>query len=114
MLPELRIFDQAPFGGAGQATGLRVPPKGDRLEIWHYVSTCTELHRLNLDYGTYLETLLITKGAWGWQYLFADVDLTGREYHDAASNLAAMFEAFPVLFPDHDYEPLRARWRERR
>ncbi|MFJ9032480.1 hypothetical protein ACIRQP_28920 [Streptomyces sp. NPDC102274] len=113
VLPELRIFDQAPFGGAGQVTGLRVLPRGGGVEIWYYVLTRTELHRLNLDYGTYLEALLITKGAWGWQYLFADVDLTERRYHDAASNLAAMFEALPVLFPDHDYEPLRARWRER-
>ncbi|MFE4537556.1 hypothetical protein ACFRKB_21110 [Streptomyces scopuliridis] len=113
VLPELKIFDQAPFCGAGQVTGLRASPAADGAEIWHYVSTRTELHHLHLDYGTYLETLLITKGAWGWQYLFADVDLTDSRFHDPAENLAAMFDTFPVLFPDHDYEPLYARWRER-
>ncbi|MGW0769455.1 hypothetical protein [Streptomyces sp. NPDC002676] len=54
-------------------TGSRVPPRDGGLEVWHYISTRTELHRLDL----------------------------------------AMFEAFPVLFPvlfpDHDYEPLRAQ-----
>lgn len=115
VLPQLKIFDQAPFGGAGEVTGLRMPrangrpPMRGRLEIWHYVSTQSRLHRLNVGYGTYLETLLITKGAWGWQYLFADACLD----HDVASNLAAMLETFPVLFPDYDYEPLRARWAER-
>jgi hypothetical protein len=113
VLPELKIFDQAPFGGAGSVTGLRVLPEGGDLEIWHYVSTRTMLHRLHLDYATYLDTLLITKGATGWQYLFADVDLTEPKHGDTAVNLTAMLDVFPGLFPGHDYEPLLARLQDR-
>ncbi|GAA4624445.1 hypothetical protein GCM10023196_024610 [Actinoallomurus vinaceus] len=113
VLRELKIFDEAPFGGAGSVTGLRVLPEGGVPEIWHYVSTRTMLHRLHLDYGTYLDTLLITKGATGWQYLFADVDLTEPKHADTAGNLTAMLDIFPGLFPGHDYEPLRTRLRER-
>jgi hypothetical protein len=113
VLAALRIFDQTPFAGAGAAAGLRVPPDGGEPEIWFYVATRTMFHRLHLDYGTYLETLLLTKGAFGWQYLFADVDLTAPQHHDTAQILTAMLNVFPRYFPGHDYDPLRVRLRER-
>ncbi|MGA4993728.1 hypothetical protein [Nonomuraea bangladeshensis] len=113
VLATLKIFDEAPFAGEGAVAGLRMPPKGGEPQIWFYVTTRTMLHRLHLDYGTYLETLLVTKGAFGWQYLFADVDLSAPPHHDTAENLTAMLEVFPRSFPGHDYEPLRARLRER-
>jgi hypothetical protein len=109
VLAALRIFDEAPFAGAGAVAGMRVPPDGGEPEIWFYVATRAVLHRLHLDYGTYLETLLLTKGAFGWQYLFADVDLTAPQHYDDAANLSAMLNVFPGYFPSHDYDPLRER-----
>ncbi|MEU6738314.1 hypothetical protein [Streptosporangium sandarakinum] len=113
VLAALRIFDEAPFAGAGAVAGLRVPSGSGELEIWFYVATQAMFHRLHLDYGTYLETLLLTKGAFGWQYLFADVDLSGPQHHDTAEILTAMLDVFPRYFPGHDYNPLRVRLRER-
>ncbi|MFJ9588748.1 hypothetical protein [Streptomyces acidicola] len=113
VLATLRIFDEAPYAGEGAVAGIRVPPKGGEPQIWFYVTTRTMFHRLHLDYGTYLETLLLTKGAFGWQYLFADVDLTAPQHSHTVENLTAMLDAFPRYFPGHDYEPLRARLRER-
>ncbi|MGH8877305.1 MAG: hypothetical protein ACRD0P_08205 [Stackebrandtia sp.] len=113
VLSELRLFDEAPFSGEGAVTGLRVRPDGGDVEVWHFVATESLLHRLHLDYGTYLDVLVTTKGAWGWQFLFADVDLSRPRFGGIVENLSAMLEVFPRLFPGHDYAPLRERLRDR-
>ncbi|MEV0054423.1 hypothetical protein AB0H34_28455 [Saccharopolyspora shandongensis] len=57
--------------------------------------------------------LLITKGVYGWQHLFADVQLHADEYIHARKRLTTMLQVLPEIFPGHDYEPLRARLAQR-
>ncbi|MDA2811748.1 hypothetical protein O4J56_13990 [Nocardiopsis sp. RSe5-2] len=75
------------------------------------------LHRLellDLDYAEYVNTVLVTKGACGWQYLFADVAFDSTELRSTGADLQAMLDSFPAWFPRHDYAPLRARLEARR
>ncbi|WP_046495246.1 hypothetical protein [Streptomyces odonnellii] len=112
---EFRIFDEHPRTGAGTLAALRVPPTATGLlspEIWYYDSSDSEL-RLDLDYAQYLDTLLVTKGTNGWQYLYADVDLTDTGLGGVADDLSTMLDVFPKLFPAYDYSDLRARLEER-
>lgn len=45
----------------------------------------------------------------GWQYLFADVDLSGPELGHARHNMEHMLDVLPDLFPEHDYAPFQDR-----
>ncbi|WP_328846626.1 hypothetical protein [Streptomyces sp. NBC_00258] len=109
ILAELRIIDQEPMAGSGRVTGLRVAAEREDHEIWLYDMSQERLERLGIDYGTYLENILVTKGAYGWQYLFADADLNDPGLDDIATNLTMMLGIFPDMFPNHSYEDLRER-----
>jgi hypothetical protein len=69
--------------------------------------------RLDLDYRDYLDNLILTKGATRWQYLFADVRLSDREFTRVRESLETMLSIFPDQFPDHDYAALVARFEAR-
>ncbi|GAA5093076.1 hypothetical protein [Nocardia iowensis] len=112
LYPQLRVFDSQPRTGVGTMAALRIQPGVTTPEIWYYHGT-RGTFRLDLNYREYLDALLVTKGAHGWQYLFADVDMKNDEFHGPATNMRIMLAAFPDLFPDHDYSPLRARLAER-
>lgn len=109
---ELRIFDDTPQTGSGYLAALRAPRGTTDPEIWFF-----DMHRgvleMDLEYGAYLDTLLITKGTSGWQYLFCDIGMPDAGFAPVAKGLKEMLEVFPQLFPDHDYTDLRARLRER-
>lgn len=109
---ELRIFDDTPRTGTGYLAALRAPRGTTDPEIWFF-----DMHQgameMDLDYGTYLDTLLITKGTIGWQYLFCDTGMPDAGFAPVAKGLKEMLEVFPTLFPDHDYTDLRARLEER-
>lgn len=64
---------------------------------------------MDVDYCGYLAALLVTKGTYGWQYLFADVSLADDIHHHTVENARRMLEVFPRLFPGYDYAPLAAR-----
>ncbi|MER6990342.1 hypothetical protein ABT337_10765 [Saccharopolyspora hirsuta] len=111
---QLRCFDGTPHGGVGHLSMLRVQPGVTDPELW-FDATTKGYHRMDLDYPGYLEALRITKGTYGWQFLFTDVSLEEDGPFDVAGQFAEiMLELFPRLFPDHDYAPLRARLAERR
>ncbi len=61
---------------------------------------------MELSYGAYAETALATKGAFGWQYLFTDVNLSSPEFHAASRNLGESLALFSEAFPQYDYVPL--------
>ncbi|MFE2637822.1 hypothetical protein ACFXKX_09640 [Streptomyces scopuliridis] len=109
---ELRIFDDTPRTGTGYMATLRAPRGTTDPEIWFF-----DMHygvmEMDLDYGTYLDTLLVTKGTIGWQYLFCDAGFGDPGFTPVAKGLKEMLEVFPRLFPDHDYTDLRARLQER-
>ncbi|WP_091106340.1 hypothetical protein [Micromonospora citrea] len=104
--PELRAIDGTPEWGTGHLAALRVQPGVEQPEIW-FDNTNDHHYKLDLDYRGYLDALRVTKGTFGWQYLFTESSLRG----DASTTrrLRTMLELFPTWFPDHDYEPFRRR-----
>lgn len=108
LLSELSILDDISRGGSGQLATMRFLPGVSSPEIW-YLDRFHTFVRLDLDYRDYLDNLIITKGVIGWQYLFADVSLSDREFSNTLDGLRTMLRVFPEHFPDHDYAPLQQR-----
>jgi len=108
LLSELSILDDISRGGEGRLATMRFLQGVSNPEIWFLDRYHTYI-RLDLDYRDYLDNLFITKGATGWQYLFADVPLGDKEYGYILENLRTMLRVFPEQFPDYDYAPLAAR-----
>ncbi|MEW1661015.1 hypothetical protein [Streptomyces sp. NPDC093707] len=109
ILAELKIMDEEPFAGTGRATGLRITGRNMEPEVWYHDRPRSRLTRLELTYGAYAETALITKGAFCWQYLFANVELSHPEFHGSVENLRESFTLFSETFPQYDYVPLLDR-----
>ncbi|MEU9578119.1 hypothetical protein [Streptomyces chilikensis] len=109
---ELRIFDDTPRTGTGRMAALRTPRGTRDPDVWFFDMRQGAME-MDLDYGTYLDTLLITKGTIGWQYLFCDVGFGNPGFTPVARGITEMLEAFPQIFPDYDYTDLKARLRER-
>ncbi|MEV0369964.1 hypothetical protein AB0I10_09090 [Streptomyces sp. NPDC050636] len=109
---ELRVFDEHLQGGGGSLAGLRIQPGMTSPEVWYYEGTHS-IFKLDLDYAEYLDTLLVTKGTYGWQYLFAADSTQDNDFQDAAENMQNMLSVFPNIFPEHDYEPLQERLTQR-
>lgn len=113
LLSELRDFDGTPMSGVGSISSLRVRQgPAHNPEIW-FSDGALGMRRMDVDLCGYLDALRITKGTYGWQYLFADVDLSDEDHEVTAEFLTEMLAVFTDLFPAHDYEPLRARLAER-
>ncbi|WOT38596.1 hypothetical protein [Streptomyces coeruleorubidus] len=108
VMRDLKIFEEAP--GSGRMTGIRFPAGGtSESEIWFYDMNQLTLESLDIDYTTYLDTLLATGGVAGWQYLFADLDFRNDAFRGIAKDLGEMLSYFRQVFPDRDYEPLLHR-----
>lgn len=112
LLKTFRVFDDHPRGGRGTLAALQIEPGVTSPRVWFY-NVKREPLPLDVDYCGYLEALLTTKGYYGWQYLFADIDLTADENRGLRRDLEKMLDVLPRLFPDHDYEPLRKRLADR-
>ncbi|NUK07380.1 hypothetical protein HRW18_04995 [Streptomyces lunaelactis] len=119
-LSQLRIFDHTPRSGAGMVTYIRMKPHVTPLEIWYQDIADigsdpypANFIRMNITYCEYLEALLLTKGTYGWQYLYTDISLRGREFHSKVRYLKNMLDVFPGVFPQYDYTSLTARLEER-
>lgn len=108
---ELKTLEEAP--GSGRLTALRVPLGGQSQELWFYDMNHARLELLELDYRSYVDNLLLMKGAPGWQYLFTGVDLRDEEFQSTVRQLDRTLEELPVLFPDHDYRRLQERYDDR-
>ncbi|WP_255954516.1 hypothetical protein [Streptomyces odontomachi] len=119
-LRQLCPIDRSPRSGAGMQTYMRMQAGVPELEIWHSGLFSVEeppypsgFVRLDIDYCEYLDALLLTKGTYGWQFLFADVTLSGRELSDQAKYIRRMLQVFPALFPQYDYASLARRFEAR-
>ncbi|MCC3652166.1 MULTISPECIES: hypothetical protein [Streptomyces] len=102
------VIDEFPGGGTDSYTALRLVPGGTQALMWYHEAERGALP-MNIDYCMYLRALAVTKGTLGWQFLFVDVSLEDSEFSPYVMGLKAMLAAFPGLFPDHDYAPLRER-----
>ncbi|MGW3622051.1 hypothetical protein [Streptomyces sp. NPDC000880] len=112
LLSELRAIDGTPDSGVGTLAALRIQPGVDNPEIW-FDHGPRGAWKMDIDYRGYLEVLRVTKGTFGWQYLFTDVSLRSDDFEAVGRRLADMIKVFPALFPGHDYESLRTRLAER-
>ncbi|CAM03990.1 hypothetical protein A8924_5107 [Saccharopolyspora erythraea NRRL 2338] len=111
---ELRSFDGTGETGVGHLSMLRIQPGVADPELW-FDATTKGYHRMDVDYPGYLEALRITKGTFGWQFLFTDVSMHDEgQFAVSGRFMEIMLDLFPKLFPDHDYAPLRERLAERR
>ncbi|WP_431040490.1 hypothetical protein ACQUSR_00305 [Streptomyces sp. P1-3] len=118
---ELRVIDNTPLTAAGQLAAIRIQRHTDPLEIWYYDMDMNEVEgwgqqlvRLDLTYTGYLEQLVLTKGTYGWQYLFTDeLPFTDPYFKNFRTGLGAMLDHFPGLFPAWDYTDLRRRFAAR-
>ncbi|MFI0465957.1 hypothetical protein ACH347_17935 [Saccharopolyspora sp. 5N102] len=84
---------------------IRVEPNRAPQEIWVWDA---RIGALQMDLG-YLEALALTKGTFGWQYLFTDASLASDDFHHTARYLKSMLRVFPEIFPHHDYAGLQER-----
>ncbi|MFF7376992.1 hypothetical protein ACIP4Q_12955 [Streptomyces massasporeus] len=111
---EFRVLDDHPVSGTGAFAALRLNPETPVPEIWYH-----DFHynlggfRMALDHCRYLDALTLTKGTFGWQFLFCDVSFADDDFVGLGDELGEMLDVFPRLFPDHDYTDLQARLRER-
>jgi hypothetical protein len=111
LLEDLRIVDDISRGGEGLLVCARYS-RGTANPELYFLGPHGECTRLRLDYDDYLAALAITKGAYGWQYLFAEPPLSDYGRH-RLQHVKLMLDAFPSLFPEHDYAPLISRLHER-
>ncbi|WAZ19831.1 hypothetical protein STRCI_000908 [Streptomyces cinnabarinus] len=109
---DLRIIDDNPQTGSGRMSLLRATPGAANPEIWFFDMRQGAIP-MELDYPAYLETVMVTKGVIGWQYLYCAPELCGEGFFPLVEGLTEMLDVFPSLFPAHDYTDLRARLEER-
>ncbi|MFF5670664.1 hypothetical protein [Streptomyces hygroscopicus] len=115
-LSQLCPVDRTPRFGAGMQTYIRLQADVDELELWYsdiadieQPSYPSGFIKLDIGYCEYLKMLLLTKGAYGWQYLFAGISLSRGDFLESINNLKNMLQVFPELFPGRDYSSLRTR-----
>ncbi|MGY5132221.1 hypothetical protein ACWGJW_07365 [Streptomyces nigrescens] len=113
LFDELRIIDRTPYGGGGELTAIRRAAATSDPEMWFYDGS-DEVFRLDIGYCEYLEALLLTKGTYGWQYLFSDLNSDNAYLGAGGWKVELMLDLFPDIFPEHDYSELQRRWEARR
>ncbi|MFC4908791.1 hypothetical protein [Actinomadura gamaensis] len=109
---ELRIIDEHPVTGTGNFAGIRLRPGGGEPELWWSTIRYADW-RLDIGYREYLDTLLLTRGAFGWQFLFTRAPLATEEFDLVRARLERTLDALPGLFPEDDYTHLKRRFEER-
>lgn len=115
---EFRIIDDNNArSGTGMFAAVRIQSGVNPLEIWYYTGSQGgnpwQAVKMELDYCGYLDYLLLTKGTFGWQYLFTETPLTGSDFRHIATRLKKMVDIFPRIFPQHDYTSLAQRLQDR-
>jgi hypothetical protein len=112
LLQSFRVIDDHPQGGTGTLVALRIIEGAISPEVWYYHGTRGSV-KLDVDYCGYLDALIVTKGFYGWQYLYADVPLAAHDFTNVAKQLRLRLDLLSRLFPDHDYAPLEERFAQR-
>lgn len=105
---KLRPFDDHPYMGDGTMGVFKLEPGVASPEIWFY-NVSNKSYKMDLTYNEYVECLIDTRGFFGWQYLFCDIDIR-KHYTDLPGELAKMLDVLPRLFPDTNFDKYRQRY----
>lgn len=105
---DFRVFDSQFYGGVGTFSALRLQDGVENPEVWYFNTTYGSL-KLDLDYAEYMDRLLITRGIYYWQYLFADVPPEHYNFETIGLGLKESIDFLEEIFPDNDYSELRTR-----
>lgn len=108
LFEELRVVDHQPEGGVAAFAAVRL--SGDTLapRMWVYRFPYGTVE-LDLDYPGYLEALLLTKGFYGWQFLYTDVRLADQAYAPLVDLIRTGLDFLAETLPDPRYEELETR-----
>jgi hypothetical protein len=108
LLRSLRVIDDQPAGGNGTLAAVRLIDKQLTPDVWFF-DVRSGVHELDIDYCGYLDALITTKGGYGWQYLYADIDLSKAEQRLLRERLSRLLAFLTSTFPDVDYGVLQHR-----
>ncbi|MGW1124710.1 hypothetical protein [Streptomyces sp. NPDC002526] len=111
LIDELRVFETHPVGGTGTYSALRFTKSKNSPEVW-YCDLRQGATLLDISYSSYLDNMLLTKGLYDWQYLFASPD---PENYGMRASMPYVREGLNFLdqeFTD-DFSGLRDRLTER-
>jgi len=112
VLRGLRVIDDQPQGGNGTLAGIRLIDGTLAPDTWFFDAR-RGLFALELNYCEYLDAMITTKGGYGWQYLFTEIDLTHRDNQNLQTELRRLLDFLSEAFPEDDYRELRERFAKR-
>jgi len=107
---ELVVFGDHPVAGDGELTAARV--HDGALELW-WQDSMGDLHLLEPDLEVHFEAMIDLAGCFGWQALFAEVDLSNDRWQFYRPGLARLFTDEAGVFRGVDLAPYRARYEAR-
>ncbi|GLF93126.1 hypothetical protein [Streptomyces yaizuensis] len=107
-----RVIDDTPETGAGIMASMRMGEDSSAPEIW-ITDVSLGTYRMRIDYAAYMENLLVTKGTFGWHYLFTEAPLRESQFSYVRRNIQTMLQVFPRIFPGLAYAPLQELFAER-
>lgn len=105
---QFRVIDFHPNGGTGTLGLIRLQPETPSPEVWFHDMNRGS-YKLDIDYCGYLDALLMTRGYYAWQYLFADVSFRDNEFVRVAENTRRSIDLLSSALPGTDYGPLEDR-----
>lgn len=97
----LLVFEDHPEAGDGLMGCIKFT-EGNH-EMWLHDAQA-QSHKLSLDMAGYLKNLVRFKGIFGWQYLFAGLDMNAAEQTASKASLKTRLTRLTELFPKEDYE----------
>lgn len=94
-------FDDHPDGGDGMMGCFVID--NDYPQIWLY-SENGEMFRMELDLKEYFIKTIELKAIYGWQYLFAEINLKKPVFATVKSDLNDRLTILRQIFPDSNYD----------
>jgi hypothetical protein len=112
LFKQLRVVDGQPNTGEIAFTAVQLAGNTIAPQMWWYLFP-RGAFALDLDYPGYLEALLLTKGFYCWQLLYADVRLGDRGFASTVDSIRNGLDFLKGALPDPRYEELETRLAER-
>lgn len=112
LFQQLRVIDYQPEGGVNAFAAVRLSGNTIAPQVWVYRFPYGAF-ALDLDYRGYLEALLLTKGFYGWHFLYTDVRLADARYAPLVDLIRTGLDFLKETLPDPRYEELETRLAER-